>query len=221
MDSFFDFGGDFAMPGSWWGNEREEVTTTLEEVEKSVPDPPAMLSVMPERQYCHMVFGLSGGKPVDLPDLAAGDARFFLTGGELGAMMYVDMILRACPRLEHMLIVTWAVCDRDARRLSDLVESGSVAALDIIAGDVMPKQYKRSMRILTELSAKDSVRYAVYPCHAKIISARGNGMWFGVQTTANFSSHRRTEIGSVLCERSIYDFYVRQMEPLFVKRDGS
>lgn len=210
----FNFNFDFLGDGILAAHTTDEVAdNTKETMKKALP--PTCASVRPLRHECHRLFGL--GKPgVLLPAIHTGCAYHFITGGEQGAMVLLDIVLQACPVIDHLLISSWTCFERDAKRLASLVESGVIRRLDLLIGDILPKTQKRATAILQRLAAeRDNVRFQISACHAKVFAGHGGDFYFAVQCSANLTEHPRTEQGSIICMREIYELFTTNFEILF------
>lgn len=211
LNPTFDFGEGFDTDSTL--TDEPLLNNTQETMKKILP--PVCVVSRPKFHKCFRIFGLRSGV-ADLPKIESGGAYHFITGGEQGAMLFLDIVLASCPRLDHLLISTWTVFEKDAVRLRELVEDGTVARLDILAGDVQPKTQKRATAILQRLATeRDNVRFQISACHAKVFAGHGGDFYFAVQCSANLTEHPRTEQGSIICMRNVYDLFTTNFEELF------
>ena len=210
----FNFNFDFLGDGLLAAHTTDEVADNTKETMKKILPPVCVVS-RPKFHKCFRIFGLRNGV-ADLPKIESGGAYHFITGGEQGAMVLLDIVLASCPRLDHLLISTWTIFEKDAVRLRELVDGGVVSRLDILAGDVQPKTQKRATAILQRLATeRDNVRFQISACHAKVFAGHGGDFYFAVQCSANLTEHPRTEQGSIICMREIYELFTTNFEILF------
>ena len=210
----FNFNFDFLGDGILAAHTTDEVADNTKKTMKKILPPVCVVS-RPKFHKCFRMFGLRSGV-ADLPKIESGGAYHFITGGEQGAMVLLDIVLQACPVIDHLLIISWTCFEKDAQRLAELVESGVIRRLDLLIGDILPKTQKRATAVLSRLAAEhDNVRFQISACHAKVFAGMGGDFYFAVQCSANLSAHPRAEQGSIICMREIYELFTTNFEILF------
>jgi hypothetical protein len=135
-----------------------------------------------------------------------GDSYHFITGGDVDALSYLKLILRA-QKLEYCLFSTWCMAQEDVWQLNDWLEAGQIKKIDAYVGEIFPGSYKNEYELLKPIIEKYGGRVAVFRNHSKIFAGYGKKFYFGIQTSANINTNPRTENGCITIDKAIYDFY--------------
>lgn len=139
-------------------------------------------------------------------DFEDGNSLHFITGGDVDALSYLKLILRAQP-LEYCLCSTWCLASEDVFQMRDWLEAGQIKRLDVYVGEIFPGTYKVEHALLVPIIRAHGGRVAVFRNHSKVWAGYGPRFAFGIETSANINTNPRTENGVITIGQDIYDFY--------------
>lgn len=189
-------------------NDKIHEDNTSEGIDESKPKPRRSTVLKRHTTYQYRR-AFSETKLLDLvspEELIDGASFNFITGGDVDALSYLKLILRAQP-LDYVLASTWCMAQEDIFQFKDWHEEGLIKKADFYVGEIFPGTYKIEYKFLKEVAELYSGRVAVFRNHSKIFAGIGQKFAFGIQTSANINTNPRTENGCIQIGSDIYNFY--------------
>lgn len=147
---------------------------------------------------------------MDYKPLEMGVQYNFITAGDVDALSYLKIIMNQHD-LDHLIVSTWCMSQRDAEDISTLVLDGRIKAMDFFVGEIMPSGDKAAWRVLKELYEDNPNlgKLIAFRNHAKIFAGY-NGeeqFYFGLQSSANINTNPRCEQACLTTDKELYEFY--------------
>ena len=134
----------------------------------------------------------------------------FIAGGDVDSLSYLKVVLDHTD-LDYVLCSTWCMAAEDILQMQEWWKAGKIKHFDTYVGEIFPNQYRVEFRMLRDFYFEhpECGRYAVFRNHSKIYAGmnKEKDFYFGIQTSANINTNPRTEQGSIIIDKGIYDFY--------------
>lgn len=140
------------------------------------------------------------------PEFKEGYQYNYITAGDVDALSYLKLILRA-QNLEYCLLSTWVIAEDDILQLRDWLIEGKIKHLDCYVGEIFKNSYRKEWDKLSGLMEEFGGRLVLFRNHSKTFAGYGEKFYFGIQTSANINTNPRTEQGCITIEKNIFDFY--------------
>lgn len=203
--------------------ESEDVSLDLPDVKKTKNHRRTTeLMKVKETLYWRKAYGLANLLEVmRLEKPQQGCAYHIISGGNVDLLCHLQWLLLHFPRLQRVFVSAWAVSGADILLLEEMVLKNKIHTLDVLVGDIFPKQYKFEYQKLESMQAAGLVR-ALYSStiHSKFIMATdGDQMWAVCESSANCNMNPRIEQTVMTFDRGLYDFYDRYYSNLFAQED--
>lgn len=142
--------------------------------------------------------------------LQKGVTYNFITAGDVDSLSYLKVVLNQHD-LDYCLLSTWCMAAEDVFQFLEWYKSGRIKKIDMYLGEIFPNSYRVEWGMVKEFYAKnpEAGRAAVFRNHSKIYAGCNyeEDFFFGIQTSANINTNPRTEQGSIIIDRGIFDFY--------------
>ena len=142
--------------------------------------------------------------------LQDGVSYNFITAGDVDSLSYLKVVLNQHD-LDYVLLSTWCMAAEDILQLQRWWEAGRIKKFDMYLGEIFPGSYKIEWQMVKKFYQEhpDVGRAAVFKNHSKIYAGcnEADKFYFGIQTSANINTNPRTEQGSIIIDRGLYEFY--------------
>lgn len=134
----------------------------------------------------------------------------FITAGDVDSLTYLKVVLNQHD-LDYCLLSTWCMAAEDILQVQQWFDAGRIKKLDMYLGEIFPGSYKIEWQMVKKFYAEhpEVGRAAVFKNHSKIYAGcnEADNFYFGIQTSANINTNPRTEQGSIIVDRGLYEFY--------------
>jgi hypothetical protein len=195
----------------WWETIGQEPVDVVEqeEIKEEKPKSKQRSRSIKRRHQNTYRRAFSETQLLDICDLKFkdGDSYHFITGGDVDALSYLKLILRA-QKLDYCLFSTWCMAVEDVYQFEDWLESGMIKKVDAYVGEIFPGSYSNVYALLKPIIEKHGGRVAVFRNHAKVFAGYGKKFHFGIQTSANINTNPRTENGCITIGKDLFEFYM-------------
>ena len=134
-------------------NDNVHEDNTSEGIDESKPKPRRSTVLKRHTTYQYRR-AFSETKLLDLvspEELIDGASFNFITGGDVDALSYLKLILRAQP-LDYVLASTWCMAQEDIFQFKDWYEEGLIKKADFYVGEIFPGTYKIEYKFLKEVA---------------------------------------------------------------------
>lgn len=142
--------------------------------------------------------------------LERGVTYNFITAGDVDSLSYLKVVLNQ-HNLDYVLLTTWCMSAEDILQVQEWYEAGKIKRLDMYVGEIFPNSYKIEWMMVKNFYEQfpEAGRVAVFRNHSKIYAGFNyeEDFYFGIQTSANINHNPRTEQGSIIIDKGIFDFY--------------
>ena len=142
--------------------------------------------------------------------LQDGVSYNFITAGDVDSLSYLKVVLNQHD-LDYVLLSTCCMAAEDILQLQRWWEAGRIKKFDMYLGEIFPGSYKIEWQMVKKFYQEhpDVGRAAVFKNHSKIYAGcnEADKFYFGIQTSANINTNLRTEQGSIIIDRGLYEFY--------------
>lgn len=142
--------------------------------------------------------------------LEKGKGYYFITGGDVDSLSYLKVVLNQ-HSLDHVLLSTWCMAAEDILQLQQWYEAGRIRRLDMYLGEIFPGSYAVEWNMVKAFYRRhpEAGCAKVFKNHSKVYAGYNEveDFYFGIQTSANINTNPRTEQGSIVVDRQLYDFY--------------
>lgn len=144
--------------------------------------------------------------------IESGKAYAIITGGDVDALSFLQLILRDVKTLDYLLVSTWCAGAEDCLFLVEKCKNGTIGKMDFFAGEIFTGQYKIETGILKSFYESENNkggRFVLFKNHSKIFAGynKEKDFYFGISTSANINTNPRTENAFIVCNKEIFDFY--------------
>ena len=100
---------------------------------------------------------------------------------------------------------------KNPQKVQQWYDAGRIKKLDMYLGEIFPGSYKIEWQMVKKFYSEhpEAGRAAVFKNHSKIYAGcnEADNFYFGIQTSANINTNPRTEQGSIIVDRGLYEFY--------------
>lgn len=154
-------------------------------------------------------------------DFEDGCAYHVITQGDVDALSYLKVIMRAQP-LDYLLFSTWCMADDDCDWIAEQLNSGNIRKADAYLGEIFPKSYSGPYQNLQKTWAKHRCgKICVFRNHSKIFAGKGEKFSFVVEMSCNINTNPRTEQGVITIDEGLFQFYKEWFDKVnsFTKND--
>lgn len=142
--------------------------------------------------------------------LREGVSYNFITAGDVDSLSYLKVVLNQ-HNLDYLLFSTWCMAAEDILQITQWYDEGRIKKLDSYVGEIFPGSYRVEYAMLRRFYDEhpDVGRIGVFKNHSKIYAGcnESENFYFGIQTSANINTNPRTEQGSIIINRELFEFY--------------
>ena len=142
--------------------------------------------------------------------LQNGTTYNFITAGDVDSLSYLKVVLNQ-HNLDYCLFSTWCMAAEDILQVQQWFDEGRIKRIDMYLGEIFPGSYKIEWAMVKKFyeDNPDAGRVAIFRNHSKIYAGYNleDNFYFGIQTSANINTNPRTEQGSIIVDKGIFDFY--------------
>ena len=134
----------------------------------------------------------------------------FITAGDVDALSYLKIVMNQHD-LDHLIVSTWCMSQKDAEDIAAWVNDGRIKAMDFYVGEILPSGDKAAWRVLKNLYEEkpDLGKLIAFRNHAKIFAGLNEKehFYFGLQSSANINTNPRCEQACLTTDKELYEFY--------------
>lgn len=141
-------------------------------------------------------------------ELKEGHSIHGITAGDCDSLSYLKCILRAQPHIDHLLFSTWCMTGEDILQIDEWLEQGKIKKMDAYVGDIFQSSYRVEWNMIQDMFKRHQCGEArIIFNHSKIYAGTGPLFAFGIESSANINTNKRTENFCITIGQEIYDFY--------------
>ncbi|MCD8210820.1 MAG: hypothetical protein LUC37_04665 [Prevotella sp.] len=219
MEWQMDFGGDFSGFGGF-GSPKPEEPKPEEPIEDEAGEvvtakrarrrTKACVELSQHYEYRRAFSEVKLLEAMEYVKLKDKTSYNFITGGDVDSLSFLKVVLNQY-KLDYLLLSTWCMAAEDVLQMQQWWEEGKFKKFDMYLGEIFPGTYKIEWNMVKKFYQEhpEAGRAAIFRNHSKIYAGcnEKENFYFGIQTSANINTNPRTEQGSIIIDKGIYDFY--------------
>lgn len=143
-----------------------------------------------------------------------------ISGGNVDLICHLRYILDMYHRIDWVFISAWSISGSDILLLKQWYDHQKVIELNLLVGDVYPKNYKKEWEKLNELACDGFIKNLYHSTiHSKLLLIRCGNDKIVVESSANCNMNPRVEQSVLTLSDQLFDFYVSYFDDLFKNED--